>query len=149
MLSSRGLNFRADSHKVCARYATGSQRLEYRKASAAQQAMNERGDKHSLAGVRKPGDTKPDCGVEQMAAELDECSGSEPSCFNELKQDNGSWLPPAQQSPLSAACQRMIAQKHYHSANDCNNHAPDVETGYALHANRAEENSSDNRTDDA
>jgi len=83
-----------------------------------------------------------------MAAELDECSGSEPSCFNELEQDNGSRLPPAQQSPLSAACQRMIAQKHYHRANDGNNHAPDVETGYALHADRAEENSSDNRTDD-
>ena len=40
-------------------------------ASAAQQAVNERGDKHSFAGVRKPGNTKPNRRIEQMAAELD------------------------------------------------------------------------------
>ena len=60
--------------KVCARDPTCGQRLEYRKASAAQQAVNERGDKHSFAGVRKPGNTKPNRRIEQMAAELDERS---------------------------------------------------------------------------
>ena len=66
--------------KVCARDPACSERLEYRKASAVQQAVNERGDKHSLAGVRKPGNTKPNRRIEQMAAELDRCSSGEPTC---------------------------------------------------------------------
>ena len=78
--------------KVCARDPTCCQRLEYRKASAAQQAVNERGDKHSFAGVRKPGNTKPNRRIEQMAAELDECSSGEPNLFNELKHSKGSRL---------------------------------------------------------
>ena len=76
--------------KVCARDPTCCQRLEYRKASAAQQAVNKRRDKHSLAGVRKPGNTKPKRRIKQMAAELDECSSSEPNLFNELKHNKGS-----------------------------------------------------------
>ena len=43
----------------------------------------------------------------------------------------------------------MIAEKHYDSANDCYDHAPDVETGYALHAERTEQNSPNDRTHDA
>jgi len=50
--------------------------------------VNERGDKHSLAGVRKPGNTKPNRRIEQMAAELDGCSSGEPNLFNELKHNN-------------------------------------------------------------
>jgi hypothetical protein len=57
-----------------------------------------------------------------------------------------STLGPHQTSILATARHRMISEKHYDSANDCHNHAPEVETGYALHAERAEQNSSDDRT---
>ena len=43
----------------------------------------------------------------------------------------------------------MITPKHYDRANDGNDHAPDVKSGYSLHANRAEQNSSDDGTNDA
>ena len=82
--------------KVCARDPTCCQRLEYRKTSAAQQAVNERGNKHSFASVRKPGNTKPNCRIEQMAAELDECSSGEPSCsMNSNKTTVPGCRPPS------------------------------------------------------
>jgi hypothetical protein len=43
----------------------------------------------------------------------------------------------------------MIAPKHHDRANDRYDHTPDVEAGYALRAERAEQNSSDNRAHDA
>src|SRR4029079_10694894 len=63
--------------KFSTRDATRRQRLKHWKAAAAQQAMNERGDKHSFAGLRKPRNAKPDCRIEQMAAELEKCASCE------------------------------------------------------------------------
>ncbi len=48
--------------------AAAGERLEHRKASAAQQAMDQRGDEHRLAGARQAGDAETDCRIEQIAA---------------------------------------------------------------------------------
>ena len=81
--------------KIGARHAAGGHRFEHRETSAAQQAMNQRGDEDGLAGVRKPGDPEPDRRIEQMAAELCERSSSLPDLFNELVHNRGFRLPPA------------------------------------------------------
>src|SRR5262249_17917473 len=79
--------------KVSTRDATRRQRLKYWKAAAAQQAMNERGDKHSFAGLRKPRNAKPDCRIEQMAAEIEKCASCESGLFNELEHHKNSRPP--------------------------------------------------------
>jgi hypothetical protein len=52
-------------------------------------------------------------------------------------------------STSPTARERMVAPQHYDRADDCNDHARDVETRYALHADRAEKNPSDDGTHDA
>ena len=42
--------------------------LEHRKAAAAGQAVDQRGDEHGLAGARQPGDAEPDGRIEQAVA---------------------------------------------------------------------------------
>ena len=81
--------------QIGARHAAGRHRLEHRETSAAQQAMDQRGDEDGLAGVGKAGDPEPDRRVEQMAAELGESERSQPDLFNELVHNRGFRLPPA------------------------------------------------------
>ena len=42
--------------------------LEHRKAAAAGQAMDQRGDEHGLAGARQAGDAEPHGGIEEAVA---------------------------------------------------------------------------------
>ncbi|OIQ64019.1 hypothetical protein GALL_544340 [mine drainage metagenome] len=46
------------------------QRLEHRKAPAAGEAVNQRGDEDGLAGARQSGDAEPDRRIEKMVAEV-------------------------------------------------------------------------------
>ena len=75
--------------KISASDAAGGHRLEHRETSAAQQAMDQRGDEDGLAGVGKPGDPEPDRRIEQMAAELRESESGQPDLFKELVHDRG------------------------------------------------------------
>ena len=58
--------------------AAAGERLEHRKAPAAQQPVQQRGDEHGFAGARQPGDAEPQRRMEQMPAELGEGAGREP-----------------------------------------------------------------------
>ena len=64
--------------------APARQRLEHRKAPAAQQAMQQRGDEHGLAGARQPGDAEPHRRMKQMLAEFREGAGRKPRLFDDV-----------------------------------------------------------------
>ena len=59
--------------------ASARQRLEHRKAAAAQEAMQQRGDEYGLAGARQPGDAEPHRRMKQMFAEFRERRGRQAS----------------------------------------------------------------------
>jgi len=67
-----------------ARDASARQRLEYRKATAAQQAVDQRGDEHRFAGARQAGDAEPDRRIEQMAAVLQQRLCRQTGLFDEV-----------------------------------------------------------------
>ena len=64
--------------------APARQRLEHRKAAAPQQAMQQRGDEHGLAGARQPGDAEPHRRMNEMLAEFGEGAGGKPRLFDDV-----------------------------------------------------------------
>ena len=75
-----------------ARDAPAGQRLEHRKAPAAQQPVHQRGDEHGLAGARQAGDAEPDGRIDEMAAPVEQRPRGEFGFLQEFGEEGGHEL---------------------------------------------------------
>ena len=73
--------------KPGARDPARGHRLEDREASAAQQAVNQRGDEHGLAGARQAGHAEPHGRLEQAVAVFDQRLRGQARLFDDIGKD--------------------------------------------------------------
>ena len=64
--------------------APGGERLEHRKAAAAGEAVDQRGDEHGLAGARQPGDAEPHRRIEEAVAVIQQRPRRQPRFLDDF-----------------------------------------------------------------
>ena len=67
----------------------GRKRLEHRKAAAAREAVDQRGDEHGLAGARQAGDAEPHRRVEEAVAIIQQRPRRQARFLDDIGENGG------------------------------------------------------------